>query len=115
MVSLQGPVICPAVRAKQAVVHTAPLRGPLMQTRISGSEFLGFKGFSGGKTKLGICTRHLNMRKHKVVQCTFSSSSNGSMAENFNENDEDYVNSSVIEAGMIAVPISFSKFCVKYK
>ena len=36
-----------------------------------------------------------------VVQCSFSSSSDdsGSMAENFSENDEEYVNSSVIEVG----------------
>ncbi|CAI9284156.1 unnamed protein product [Lactuca saligna] len=36
----------------------------------------------------------------KTVTCSFSSSSNGngSMAESFNENDSDYVNSSVVEA-----------------
>ena len=42
-------------------------------------------------------------RRSGLVHCSFSSSSdgNGSMAENFSESDEDYVNSSVIEAGMM--------------
>jgi hypothetical protein len=32
-----------------------------------------------------------------------SSDGNGSTAENFNENDEDYVNSSVVEAGRVCL------------
>ncbi|XLR08437.1 hypothetical protein S83_036375 [Arachis hypogaea] len=37
--------------------------------------------------------------KSKTVHCSFNSPSNGSgsTAENFDENDEDYVNSSVVE------------------
>ncbi|KAI4316847.1 hypothetical protein L6164_024787 [Bauhinia variegata] len=65
------------------------------------SEFLGLKEPNGMKTKASIHPCQINVRKCKtVVHCSFDSSSNdsGSMAENFNENDEDYVNSSVIEA-----------------
>lgn len=42
-------------------------------------------------------------KKQLRVHCSFNSSSdgNGSMASNFNANDEDYVNSTVIEAGNI--------------
>ncbi|KAJ0025785.1 hypothetical protein Pint_09006 [Pistacia integerrima] len=100
MGSLQGPVICPVVRAKQAGLYPLPVNGPLMKTRIFRSEFWGFKGFSGSKTKVSVFSRQLKAQKCRTVQCSFSSSSNGngSMAENFNENDEDYVNSSIVEA-----------------
>lgn len=101
MGSLQGPVFCPAVRARQAGLYsTVPFTGPVMKARVFRSELWGFKGLTGVKTKEGVFTRQQNTRKCKIVQCTFSSSSNGngSMAENFNENDEDFVNSSVVEA-----------------
>ncbi|KAH9758806.1 Bifunctional nuclease 1 [Citrus sinensis] len=101
MGSLQGPVFCPAVRARQGgLYNTVPSTGPVMKARLFRSELWGFKGLTAVKTKVGVFTRQQNARKCKIVQCTFSSSSNGngSMAENFNENDEDFVNSSVVEA-----------------
>lgn len=100
MGSLQGPVICPAVRAKQVGIYTLPKVGPFMKARLLRSEFLGFKGISCRKTIVGILTHQLHARRCKTVHCSYSPSSNGngSPAENFNENDEDYVNSSVIEA-----------------
>ncbi|ESR48289.1 hypothetical protein CICLE_v10001796mg [Citrus x clementina] len=101
MGSLQGPVFCPAVRARQGgLYNTVPSTGPVMKARFFRSELWGFKGLTAVKTKVGVFTRQQNARKCKLVQCTFSSSSNGngSMAENFNENDEDFVNSSVVEA-----------------
>lgn len=103
MGSLQGPVICPVVRAKQAGLYTVPVNGPLKKTNIFRSEFWRFKGFSCSKTKVGVFNRLLKAQNCKIVQCAFSSSSNGngSMAENFNENDEDYVNSSIVEAGRL--------------
>lgn len=104
MGSLQGPVFCPAVRARQGgLYNTVPSTGPVMKARFFRSELWGFKGLTAVKTKVGVFTRQQNARKCKLVQCTFSSSSNGngSMAENFNENDEDFVNSSVVEAGML--------------
>lgn len=101
MGSLQGPVICPTVRAKQAGLYTVPVIGPCAKARLLRNELWGFKGIGGKITKADFPSRQLNVRKCKTIQCTFSSSSNGngSMAENFN--DEDYVNSSVLEAGML--------------
>ncbi|KAK2660576.1 hypothetical protein Ddye_007109 [Dipteronia dyeriana] len=115
MASLQGPVICPSARAKQAGVYTVPVNGPLMKARIFRSELWGFRGLSNDKMKMGAFTRQLNARKCKTVQCTFSSSSNdnGSMAGNFNENDEDYVNSSVVEA--VEVKSGADGFMVKMR
>ncbi|GKU89977.1 hypothetical protein SLEP1_g4043 [Rubroshorea leprosula] len=100
MICIQDTMICPAFRAKQVGVYTLPVNGPLMRAGLPRSDVWGFKRINGGKSKLSAITHRLNMRKCMTVQCTFSSSSNGngSMAENFNENDEDYVNSSVVEA-----------------
>ncbi|XP_022762198.1 bifunctional nuclease 1-like isoform X1 [Durio zibethinus] len=101
MVSLQGPVICPAVRSKQVGVCTLPVNGPFPRARLHRSDIWGYRGVTDGKSKARAISRQLKLRKCKTtVQCSFGSSSdgNGSMAENFNENDEDYVNSSVVEA-----------------
>ncbi|XP_039044176.1 bifunctional nuclease 1-like isoform X2 [Hibiscus syriacus] len=101
MVSLQGPVICPAVRSKQVGVYTLPFNGPFPRARLHRSDIWGFRGIIDGKCKPRDVSGHLKLRKCNTrVQCIFRSSSdgNGSMAENFNENDEDYVNSSVVEA-----------------
>lgn len=96
MGSLQGPVVCPALRAKQTVVKALPVNGPLTKAETRKIGFLGFRRINANDINVG----RLHVRKYKKVQCSFSSSSNGngSMAENFNENNEDYVNSSVIEA-----------------
>ncbi|XWS24404.1 hypothetical protein CRYUN_Cryun28dG0099000 [Craigia yunnanensis] len=101
MVSLQGPVISPAVRSKQVGVYMLPVNGPFPKERLHRSDMWGYRGVTDGKSKARAISRQLKLRKCKtMVQCSFSSSSdgNGSMAENFNENDEDYVNSSVVEA-----------------
>lgn len=101
MVSLQGPVICPTVRSKQVGVYTLPVNGPFPRARLIRSDIWGFRGELDGKSKARAISRQLKLRKCRTtVHCTFSSSSdgNGSTAENFNENDEDYVNSSVVEA-----------------
>ncbi|KAL6995718.1 Bifunctional nuclease 2 [Sarracenia purpurea var. burkii] len=97
MGSLQGPVISPAVRAKQTGVYTLPLNGPLMKAKVLRSGFWGFRGIMGARIN---ASHQLHGQECKKVLCSFSSSSNGngSMAENFSENDEDYVNSSVVEA-----------------
>ncbi|KAG5542354.1 hypothetical protein RHGRI_022033 [Rhododendron griersonianum] len=95
MVSLQGPVVCPALRAKHMVVNALPVNGPLTKAEIRRSESWGFRRINGN----GINVGRLHVRKYKKVQSSFNSSSNGngSMAE-INENDEDYVNCSVVEA-----------------
>ncbi|XP_041017843.1 bifunctional nuclease 2-like isoform X2 [Juglans microcarpa x Juglans regia] len=100
MGSLQGPVICPTVRAKQVGFYTLPMIGPFRKARLFRSEFLGFKGISCSKAKVGSLSHHLHVQKCQRVHCSYDSSSNGngSSAENFDENDEEYVNSSVIEA-----------------
>ncbi|KAM7257524.1 hypothetical protein ACFE04_013265 [Oxalis oulophora] len=101
MASVQGPVICPAVHAKQAGLYAAaPMNGPVGKARFLRSELWGPKDSLSIKTKMGFLTRRLHSRKSTKVHCAFSSSSNdsGSTAENFNENDEDYVNSSIVEA-----------------
>ncbi|KAF5955775.1 hypothetical protein HYC85_008631 [Camellia sinensis] len=97
MGSLQGPVICPAFRAKQTGVYTVSVSGPLMKAKFLRSGFWGFNGTMGARINV---SHQLHVQRCKKVHCGFSSSSNGngSMAENFNENDEDYVNSSVVEA-----------------
>ncbi|KAA3476351.1 bifunctional nuclease 1-like [Gossypium australe] len=102
MVCLQGPVICPAVDSKQVGVYTVPFNGPFLRTRLHQSDIWGYRGIVDGKGKTRGISGHLKRRRrfNTTVQCIFSSSSdgNGSMAENFNENNEDYVNSSVVEA-----------------
>ncbi|OVA08741.1 Bifunctional nuclease domain [Macleaya cordata] len=100
MATLQGPVIYPTVRAKRSGVNTLPLNGPLMKTRILRNGFWGFKGNHRDGIRLQPLSHQSRVGRCMTVRCTFSSSSNGngSMAENFNENDGEYVNSSVMEA-----------------
>ncbi|KAG4931735.1 hypothetical protein JHK82_048845 [Glycine max] len=98
MSSVQGPVVCPSVRAKQVGFCSIPMIGAVkMNVRRIRSEFWGL---NGAKAKPGFLSCRINTRKYKTVHCTFNSPSNdsGSTADNFNEKDEDYVNSSVIEA-----------------
>ncbi|KAL3734192.1 hypothetical protein ACJRO7_023524 [Eucalyptus globulus] len=100
MGSLQGPVICPTVRAKQAGAYTVPVTAPLTKPKLLRSEIWGCRGSFRAKTKAAAVTRLSIARRGRAPRCSFSSSSdgNGSTAENFNENDEDYVNSSIVEA-----------------
>ncbi|KAL0438511.1 UNVERIFIED_CONTAM: Bifunctional nuclease 2 [Sesamum latifolium] len=97
MASLQGPVICPVVRAKQIGLYSVPVNSPLLKAKFIRSGFWGLKGLNSGRTNVGY-RQHL--RKCRTIRSSFSSSSNGngSMAGNFSENDADYVNSSVLEA-----------------
>ncbi|KAK1298129.1 Bifunctional nuclease 1 [Acorus calamus] len=99
MGTLQGPVICrPTIRAKQPGAFSSPVSRSMVKIR---SGIWGSKWGSGGRRirARSLPSQHCEKRI-AVVRCAFSSPSddNGSMAENFNENDEDYVNSSVIEA-----------------
>ncbi|KAJ8555559.1 hypothetical protein K7X08_013055 [Anisodus acutangulus] len=74
---------------------------------------------SRGSWKANNCrvnvARQPRSRVSKVIRCTFSSSSdeNGSMAENSNENNADYVNSSVVEA--VEVQSGPDGFMIKMK
>ncbi|KAK4490308.1 hypothetical protein RD792_000975 [Penstemon davidsonii] len=94
MASLQGPVVCPVFRAKKSGVHSVPVNSPLLKAKLVRSGLWGLKGLHSGSTRVGF------RKQCRPIQCSFSSSSNGngSMAENSNENDADYVNSTVVEA-----------------
>ncbi|MBA0565829.1 hypothetical protein Golob_010685 [Gossypium lobatum] len=98
MVSLQGPVICPSVHSKQVGVDTLMVNRPSPWARLLRSDIWGrtrvIDGRKSHKLKIRYCKT--------MVHCSFSSSSDGSgsMAESFNEKDEDYVNSTVVESGI---------------
>ncbi|XP_006342580.1 bifunctional nuclease 2-like isoform X2 [Solanum tuberosum] len=93
MSSLQVPVVFPLVRGKKA----GTLSSPIVKAKMLRSEFLGFNGISRQRVNV---THVPRSRLSKLIGCSFSSSSNdsGSTAENFNESDDDYVTSSVVEA-----------------
>lgn len=88
MASIQGPVVCPVVHAKQTV--DSPLLKPILIRT----------GFKGLNINSNVSYRR-NSKNFRPIRCTFSSSSdgNGSMAENSSHKNADYVNSSVVEAG----------------
>lgn len=100
MGSLHGPVVCPTIRAKQVGVYQVPTNSSLMKNAMLRSTFWGYKSVRQRVSNAGMLASPTNIRRLGLVHCTFSSSSNGSgsRAENFKENDEDYVNSSVTEA-----------------
>ncbi|PIA52765.1 hypothetical protein AQUCO_01000555v1 [Aquilegia coerulea] len=96
MGTLQGPVSYSSIRANKQV----GIQVMLMKDRMLRSGLWGFRGNLKDGIKVGSgWNRGECVRKSGMICCGFSSSSgNGSMAENFNENDDEYVNSSVVEA-----------------
>ena len=99
MATMQGLVICLTVCAKQARIYTLPLNVPLVKARLDRSRLWRFLSITDCKTKLNGSYLH---QGHNGVYCYLSSSSNGNgrRVENFNENDEDYINSSTFKDGM---------------
>lgn len=98
------------VCVKGATVCSVPMSliGPINGGGCSRTEFWGFS--ASNKAKPNSLSCHINMRKLcKAVNCSFNSSSNGSgsMADNFNQNHEDYVNSTILEAGIYMVCFSY--------
>ncbi|XP_021736350.1 bifunctional nuclease 2-like isoform X1 [Chenopodium quinoa] len=87
-----------AIRAKQVGVYQVPISFALMKDAMLRSVFWAYKSVSQRSTNVSVLTLPLNIRRLGTVHCTFSSSSNGSGSVTEKENDEDYVNSSVIEA-----------------
>ncbi|OMO87539.1 hypothetical protein CCACVL1_08956 [Corchorus capsularis] len=67
MVSLQGPVICPAVRSKQVGVYTLPVNGPFPRARLIRSDIWGFRGELDGKSKARAISRQLKLRKCRTT------------------------------------------------
>ncbi|XP_022884760.1 bifunctional nuclease 2-like isoform X2 [Olea europaea var. sylvestris] len=112
MGSLHGPVLSPMVRAKQIGMYSVPVKSPLSNAKFIRSEFWGIRGINSGKINVGY---QQDSPKGKTIMCSFSSSSNGngSMAGNSNENDADYVNSSVVEA--VEVRSSPDGFMIKMR
>lgn len=98
MASIQSPVVCPVVHAKQTGVCSVPVDSPLLKAKLIRSGFWGLKGLNRGKVNVSY---RQNSRNCRPIRSSFSSSSdgNGSMAGNPSENNADYVNSSVVEAG----------------
>ncbi|KAK4752795.1 hypothetical protein SAY87_021593 [Trapa incisa] len=113
MGSLQGPTFCPIV-AKQTGEYTVLMNGPQWKSRMLRSELWGCRAFFKQKTEVEGFGQ-LFARRYKAPQCSYSSSSNGngSMAENFNEHDEDYVNSTIVEA--VEVKSGADGFMVKMR
>ncbi|XP_057428285.1 bifunctional nuclease 1-like [Lotus japonicus] len=94
MGSVQGPAVCPS---KLAGFCSLPMMGP-MNVRCIRSEFLGLNGGGSKAKQRGFLSCDVNTRKcWTVVRCSFNPSSSND-SENFIEKDEEYVNSSVIEA-----------------
>lgn len=96
MRSLQAPVVCPAIRPKKVGACASLVNYTGLKPR---SQFWGNRTKSVKSQVTTITLRLCN----KSIKCVFSSHSDGSgsTAENFNENDEEYVNSSVVEAGKL--------------
>ncbi|KAH6764988.1 Wound-responsive family protein [Perilla frutescens var. hirtella] len=97
MASIQGPVVCPVVHAKQTGVYAVPIDSPLLKAKLVRSGFWGLKGLNSGTANVSY---RQNLRHCRPIRGSFSSSSdgNGSMAGNSSEQNADYVNSSVVEA-----------------
>ncbi|KAK6131235.1 hypothetical protein DH2020_035025 [Rehmannia glutinosa] len=112
MASLQGPVVCPVVHAKQTWVNSVPVDSPLLKAKFIRSGCWGLKRLNSCRTNVGY-RQHLG--KCRTIRGSFSSSSNGNgrMAGNSNENDADYVNSSVVEA--VEVRSSPDGFMIKMR
>ena len=97
MRSLQAPIVCPSVRPRQLGVSASLVNCSVSRPRLLRNQFWGNPTRN---VKSQVASVTLMVRRCKGIQCLFSSRSDGtgSTAENFNENDEDYVKSSVLEA-----------------
>uniref|UniRef100_A0A1J3GPA1 Bifunctional nuclease 1 n=1 Tax=Noccaea caerulescens TaxID=107243 RepID=A0A1J3GPA1_NOCCA len=99
MRTLQSPAVCPAIRPGQ--VSACASSSLVSYTALKPTQFWGNRTKGGIVTKSRVTTTIIALRfKSSSIKCVFSSHSdgNGSTAENFNENDEEFVNSSVVEA-----------------
>ncbi|KAG2313345.1 hypothetical protein Bca4012_027908 [Brassica carinata] len=105
MRSVQAPVVFPAIIRPRKVGACA----------LKPSRFFGHR-ISDSQVTLRLHPRGCcNNSKISIIKCVFSSHSdgNGSTAENFNENDEEYVNSSIVEA--VEVKSGADGFMVKMR
>ncbi|CAL5002635.1 unnamed protein product [Urochloa decumbens] len=97
--AMEGPVLCrPAMQAKlPAAVH---ISNSLVKSGQLGSAFFGSMSKYRNITRFISPVSQSATKNSSLVCCSFSSSSdgNGYMAGNFSESDEDYVDSTVLEA-----------------
>ncbi|XP_010539885.1 PREDICTED: bifunctional nuclease 1-like [Tarenaya hassleriana] len=114
MRSLHAPVVCPAVHPRRVNACASLVGYTGSKTRFIRNRFLGSPA-KIVKTQAAAVHLQLHLRRCKSIQCVFSSHSDGtgSTAENFNENDEEYVNSSVVEA--VEVQSGADGFTVKMR
>lgn len=110
---LEGAIICrPDIRAHYTGLSASLVTNNTTKAIRPQSRIWGFKTRCKSIIQFsGLSLQPCSKRRWRV-HCSFSSSSdgNGSMAGNFSENDEEYVNSSVMEAGNIFKPIFFLTF-----
>lgn len=100
MATLEGPIICqPVLHATHPRISAQLVKIPLKRDKNHRNSFWGYKRLCAG-TFGGLLCRRQFQRRSGPVHCSIGSSSdgNGSLPENFDENDEEYVNASVIEA-----------------
>lgn len=100
---LKGSVVC---HTDAVCANYVGSSAPLINIHFAKARNLQ-SGFWGSSCRLRTITRTYGRflqpckKKLRSIQSSFSSSSdgNGSIAGNYSENDEEYINSSVIEAG----------------
>ncbi|KAI0491637.1 hypothetical protein KFK09_025897 [Dendrobium nobile] len=100
MATLEGPIIYqPAFYATNTKISAQLVKIPLRRVRNHRDGFLGYKGLYAGTVGGFLSRRHFQWKSGPLL-CSLRSSSdgNGSMPENFSENDAEFVNASVIEA-----------------
>lgn len=102
---LQGAIIS----RPDIIANIAGSSAPLVTKNITKavslqSRIWGYKARCKSLVQIGGKYLQPCSEKHWRIHCSFSSSSdgNGRMTGNFNANDEEYVNSTVIEAGNIS-------------
>ncbi|PKA65279.1 Bifunctional nuclease 1 [Apostasia shenzhenica] len=101
MATLEGAVICQsAFHSKFSSVSAQSVNVFSPKHKNQKPGLWGYKGIFEGALTSGVPPVRLVQRRIGLIHFAYRSSSdgNGSMAENFNENDAEYVNSSVIEA-----------------
>ena len=112
--AMEGPILCRPIM--QARLPAALVNNSLIKSGQLGTAFLGAVSKYRNITRLVSPISQSSSKNFGPICRSFSSSSdgNGYMAGNFNENDEDYVNSTVLEAGNLFVPWWFEYFSVSY-
>lgn len=100
MGALQRPTTCSTVGAKKLGDCSTPVNVHVIKSNMFRSRFWGYTSVAKPRSNAGVLALPPRLPRVLTVNCTYSSSSNGngSRAENFKEKDEDYINSTVIEA-----------------